>query len=189
MKHSINQQKGSAHVVLVIVLVLALLTALGWIFWQNFIYKEPVRKDTDLVVVEENDATKPTEQTEAVLAPLTKQAIESALPVGCSLGISDGSNSFDVTKLTMVTNDSPAQGPLDYKQYGRINNARTWIYVAGGCGSNAGAFVMKSLDGKWKEVAYHVGDAWFVCDKVDGLGIPKEIVGLCLDGSKERAVR
>ncbi|HEY1085729.1 MAG TPA: hypothetical protein VGE34_03330 [Candidatus Saccharimonadales bacterium] len=42
-----KKQSGSAHVVIIIVLVLALLTSLGWIFWQNFIYKEPVVTKTD----------------------------------------------------------------------------------------------------------------------------------------------
>lgn len=59
-KHS-NQQ-GSAHVVVVICLVLALVAALGWIFYQNFIYKEPVKKDTDLVVVDKKNET-PTNET------------------------------------------------------------------------------------------------------------------------------
>lgn len=46
-----HAQKGSAHAVVVICLVLALITALGWIFWQNFIHKEPTNKQTDVVVV------------------------------------------------------------------------------------------------------------------------------------------
>lgn len=37
-------QKGSAHAIIIIVLVLALLGTLGFVFWQNFIYKEPVTK-------------------------------------------------------------------------------------------------------------------------------------------------
>lgn len=41
MKMHINNQQGSAHVVLVVILVVTLIASLGWIFWQNFIYKEP----------------------------------------------------------------------------------------------------------------------------------------------------
>ncbi len=51
MKH---QQQGSAHAVVVIVLVLALITALGWIFYQNFVYKAPTKKDTELVVIDKS---------------------------------------------------------------------------------------------------------------------------------------
>ncbi len=46
-----NSQQGSAHVVVVVCLVIALIFALSWIFWQNFVHEEPVKKDTELVVV------------------------------------------------------------------------------------------------------------------------------------------
>lgn len=39
-------QRGSAHVLVVVILVLVLITALGWIFWQNFIHKETTQTDT-----------------------------------------------------------------------------------------------------------------------------------------------
>lgn len=38
--------------VVVVCLTLALLTALGWIFWQNFVYKTEPQKDTELLVVD-----------------------------------------------------------------------------------------------------------------------------------------
>lgn len=49
-----NNQSGSAHAVIIISLVLVLITALGWIFWQNFIYKVPV--DVTNVTTNENQA-------------------------------------------------------------------------------------------------------------------------------------
>jgi hypothetical protein len=36
-----NSQKGSAHVIIITVLVAALIGALGFVFWQNFINKSP----------------------------------------------------------------------------------------------------------------------------------------------------
>lgn len=47
-----KKQTGSSHIVVVIVLVLALITTVGWIFWQNFVHKEPVAKETEIVKVE-----------------------------------------------------------------------------------------------------------------------------------------
>jgi len=47
-----NYQQGSAHVVAIICLVLALLTALSWVFYQNFIHKDQPQKTTDLVIVD-----------------------------------------------------------------------------------------------------------------------------------------
>lgn len=45
MKKIKNSQSGSAHVIVVAVLVVALISTLGWIFWQNFLQK----KTTDSV--------------------------------------------------------------------------------------------------------------------------------------------
>ncbi len=185
-----SQQIGFAHAFLIIGLIVALVGALGFIFWQNFIHKEPVVTKTEVVKTDSNNkANDESQKTEVSKAPLTKAALVEALPNGCSLGISDGSNDFDVNKLTKVIKSGPSLGPIEYKQHGRINENQTWVYVAGGCGSNAGAFALKDDAGTWKLVAYHTGDAWFGCEKVDGLDIPKEVVGLCLDGSSERAIR
>ena len=190
-----TQQKGFAHAFLIIGLALALAGALGFIFWQNFIYEKPVPNKA--VAIESNggsdnntQADKPVENT-VQKASLTQSALESKLPEGCSLGISDDSRDFDIDKLAPVSDSSPALGPLDYKQYGRVNEDKSWAYVAGGCGSSAGAFVLKDNSGVWELVAYHTGDAWFGCDKVDGKGIPQEVVGLCIDyaTNKERAIR
>ena len=42
-------QKGSSHVVIIVALVLALVGTLGFVFWQNFIHKEPVVKEAEVV--------------------------------------------------------------------------------------------------------------------------------------------
>lgn len=52
-----NRQAGSAHAVVIIVLIAALLFALGWIFWQNFILKQPRVNDDKPVVVKEKSVT------------------------------------------------------------------------------------------------------------------------------------
>lgn len=48
-------EQGSAHFIIIIVLVLSLITALGWIFWQNFIYEAPPVTNVDVVKVDQND--------------------------------------------------------------------------------------------------------------------------------------
>ena len=42
-----TSQQGSAHVIIIVVLVLGLLGALGYIFWQNFINSSDSKKQTD----------------------------------------------------------------------------------------------------------------------------------------------
>lgn len=59
MKHTRKtKQAGDAHALVIVGLVLALVTALGWIFWQNFIHKEPIKRDTDLVIMNKKNDSK-----------------------------------------------------------------------------------------------------------------------------------
>lgn len=52
-----NKQQGSAHVAVVIVLVVALLGALGFIFWQNFIKKDDTTKQNATTSAEKKEET------------------------------------------------------------------------------------------------------------------------------------
>lgn len=72
-------QKGSAHVVVTVCLTLALVTALGWIFYQNFIYKDQARKETDLLVVEK-DTKEEEDVPETTL--VRKSGYAFKLPIG-----------------------------------------------------------------------------------------------------------
>lgn len=56
-------QKGSAHIVIIIILVVALLGVLGFVFWQNFIDKKPVTKN-DESSKNENTQNQPTDEYE-----------------------------------------------------------------------------------------------------------------------------
>ncbi len=51
-----TNQKGFAHAFLIIGLVVALIGALGFVFWQNFIYEEPVAKNDPVVVTKKDNA-------------------------------------------------------------------------------------------------------------------------------------
>lgn len=59
--------QGFAHAVLIIGLIIALIVALGFVFWQNFIYKESTIMDTQTQTVREKQDTK-IEDTETNLS-------------------------------------------------------------------------------------------------------------------------
>jgi len=61
IKNSLRQ-KGSAHVVIIVILVLALIGALGFILWQNFI--KDSSRDTVVEQVETNNAQVETTQND-----------------------------------------------------------------------------------------------------------------------------
>ena len=52
------RQSGFAHAFLIIGLIVAIVVALGFIFWQNFIYKEPVTNKTETQVIKKPEETK-----------------------------------------------------------------------------------------------------------------------------------
>lgn len=70
MKH---QQVGSTHVVLIIVLVIALIGALGFIFWQNVLIdkSEPVSTSEKRQSTKENKKDEAVEQTGTIVGSLT----------------------------------------------------------------------------------------------------------------------
>ena len=57
MNKNVSSQIGSAHVAIIVLLVVALIGSLGFIFWQNFVNKEPVIKN-DPITVTKKDSTK-----------------------------------------------------------------------------------------------------------------------------------
>lgn len=122
-----EHNRGEATTVVIVVLVLIVLTALGWIFWQNFIHKETTKTETDLIIVDKSkDGVKKDETpvaSESVLS-LSKYGVE--IPLG---GVT--------TKYTAV-----------YETYdgGDHYEIRTQI---GGCGTvGTGAIVREGKTGE-----------------------------------------
>ncbi|MCB9820160.1 hypothetical protein H6796_02585 [Candidatus Nomurabacteria bacterium] len=60
-----HYKKGEATAVIMTVLVLVLITALGWIFYQNFIYKAPANSDSVDVVTRTDSGTGSEAKTKA----------------------------------------------------------------------------------------------------------------------------
>lgn len=82
-----QNQRGSTEAVLIAVLVIALLFALGWIFWQNFILKENPKKETETVIIDKNkDDAQSQEET------------LSFDDLGVEVPLSDNSYDFSVKK-------------------------------------------------------------------------------------------
>jgi len=89
------REQGSAHAVIVVCLVLALLTALGWIFYQNFAYKESVKKESELIAIGKDDEEAEADQEELLSADWLeysspKQEYKVRLPDGWKVQDTDG---------------------------------------------------------------------------------------------------
>lgn len=93
MIKTFQRQQGFAHAVIIIGLVIALISALGFIFWQNFIHKEPVVKN-DPVVVIKNQAPKSTE-----LQPKTFSIKEYGVQFTIPSGLNDTTIKYEPRQI------------------------------------------------------------------------------------------
>jgi hypothetical protein len=64
MKSRTSQQGSTARIVIVVILVVALLGALGYIFWQNFVQKDQVMQGNTSQLVEQKPTDMQDEKTE-----------------------------------------------------------------------------------------------------------------------------
>jgi len=89
------RKQSSAHLVIVVCLVLVLLTALGWIFYQNFVYKDSAKQDSELTVTSEEDEEADADMEELLSADWLeysspKQEYKVRLPDGWKVQDTDG---------------------------------------------------------------------------------------------------
>lgn len=95
-------QTGSAHVIIIVILVIALIGALGFVFWNNFFKKEPAvsqKKDTPKV----KDFCSAGEDTAAQNGTFCSKEI----------GVKFTIPSIFVNKLVKADNYEVSEGPLD----------------------------------------------------------------------------
>lgn len=145
MKRS-NDEKGSAHAVVVICLVLVIAAALGWIFWQNFIHKEEAAKDVSVVATEKEEETKSEaeQESEAAIDPTEN---------GKYLVLKDWKVRFEIPnelKNTKVSYWKTTEGVDSGERY-LFTTARVKA-LGGACDKNANYVTGKySLDEIWRD--------------------------------------
>lgn len=117
-----DNQQGSIHLVVIIVLVLCLVGALGWIFWQNFMQTKPQSAATTTQTVSKTTTPSPS------AAPADTTKYFTVTDWGVRFKLSDSLK--DTTVRSKKYNDE-AQSP-----YGFSTDRVISIYGAGsGCDS------------------------------------------------------
>lgn len=99
-------QNGFAHAFLIMGLVVALVGALGFVFWQNFIYQEPTK--TELVTT--TDTSKPAEASEATTSIFRGKGFSFEYP-------SEGWKAGEMSKVDPSVDVKSA----DYKENGYMD--------------------------------------------------------------------
>jgi len=191
-----HAQQGSAHIVTIICLVAALVFALGWIFWQNFMYKTPTVTNADVTKVDtsKDDSTQDVsalpqdiDYTTIKNPDNTKGLIlKSAADIQARTDLSDSLKVFLVTTLDEYTDKiKNAEGCKDSGNvevsFG-LNRVYKQKYVTGGlggssdCGAGGAAYLWADVDGGWRQVSgtQNVG---FSCGDLEKYSIPSAIAG------------
>jgi len=201
MSYKYNQQ-GSAHMVVIICLVVALIGALGWIFWQSFIDKT---SDTNSADVSKVNTSKDDDLQDVSVLPQdidyttiknpdnTKGLIlKSTADIQSRTDLSDSLKAFLITALDEYMNEiKNAEGckdPGNLEVSFSLNRVYKQKYVTGGlggssdCGAGGAAFIWAEIDGAWQEVAGTQN--YYACSDLKKHAIPSTLVdGKCQDGS------
>lgn len=176
-----HRQTGSAHVAIIMILVVAILGLLGYVFWQNFIFHKSV-VTTAKVDASTSTATNVSEATSGaqVVAQTPAYTLDDAV-AGINLTLStqacDGKYSATLSKggFKQVSNTEAFkyQGGVSI-----INNDFTYTYVQYGCSSSGEVSLLKRVDNTWKLISKDAR-IYPMCDLVRDQGFPISVVDKC----------
>lgn len=172
---SMAHQKGFAHAFLIIGLVVALIGALGFVFWQNFIYKEPVVTKTEVVEVEKDDSK--SENIVQEPAYSFQDAIEEIQKVVSAEGCIGSGASDDSFSFTQVSDEGKFTGK------NVVNEKLTHAYMAYGCGSQGVSALLKKEGSSWM-LLNEDARIYHMCKVVRGQGFPSSVVDKCYENDR-----
>lgn len=169
-----QRQNGSAHIVIIIVLVVALIGALGYIFWQNFISKGSNTEHTTVTTESLEDSSDSTFKSSVytfddAVAGINKVLLEK----GCSgSGMSEA-----ISKDTFKEVDDST--PYSYQGgVSKINTDLSYAFVQYGCGSQGSVALLKKINDEWI-LASEDAREYPMCESVRGQGFPASIIDKC----------
>jgi hypothetical protein len=90
--------------------MLVLVTALGWIYWQNFIYKAPIEKTTDVVVVDKNPQSQQDNNSNININYLLVRELGIEIPQASANQISYMMSASNPRRATFVSSEQKALG-------------------------------------------------------------------------------
>lgn len=169
-----QKQTGSTHVVIIVLLVIALISTLGIVFYQNFINKDSSTKDSarDTQLVED-DKNVPSETPKYTLDSAVSGINEALAKNGCS------GNGMSRTITKDAFEEVEDSIPYSYKAgVSKINAGLSYAFVQYGCGSHGSVALLKKPNDEWVLVSE---DARIhpMCENVRGQGFPISIIDKC----------
>jgi cytoskeletal protein RodZ len=172
MKSRIKEQGSVLHIAIVVLLVLALLGALGFIFWQNFINKEPVKTQTQDVSKNTESTTTPSTYTlkDAITGINSTLSQKACTGAGAQIASGDVKKAEDSDKYVYVGGQSV------------VDSSYSYAYLQYGCGSSGSGAWMKRTDKTWSTVDVSAS-IYPLCANIRGQGFPGSVVAKCYPDS------
>lgn len=174
MTKNSQRQNGSVHILAAIILVVALLGILGFMFYQNFINKDLVKEGlTEITRSVENSPDSTTQSPVYTLDDAVKGISETLLEKGCG---GSGASSAIAKDMFEEVDDS---APYTYRGgLSKINTGLSYAFVQYGCGSQGSIALLKKIDNEWVLIS---DDArvYPMCERVSGQGLPTSIIDRC----------
>jgi hypothetical protein len=171
MVSNYSSQNGSTFAVILIVLVVAIAGALGFVFWQNNSNRDSVMHDSKTDQVKEP----------APIVVKDSYTLNNAITdINMVLSEQVCGNHGEATDLNesdfIITADTQTFGYQAGKSF--INEKFNYTYVQYGCGSQGSIALLKRTNDTWKLIS---DDArvYPMCDAVRGEGFPTSIVDKC----------
>lgn len=178
----IDSQAGSAHIVIIVVLVVALVATLGFVFWQNFIQKKDDSAKTS-TQTSQNKVTLP-DMIEYPTTVLVKSAAETTQLTNAPASFKDfvgKTIQADNTEISAENSNCVRVIGVDkiYKQTYALGS----IGAEGDCVGGA-AILWGIVDGSWMKIS-GTQDTGFPCQDLEKYKVPSAIAGMtCLDGTE-----
>ena len=182
-----SSQKGDAHVVIIISLVVALVAIIGFVFWQNFMQKK------DTISNKSSTSASSTLPDMIVYDP----AVEVANATDTSKLINSPSSlkTFIIDNINKYNTPNKAKSPVCVRII-TINKVYKQQYAIGGVGTSGGndcvgsAGILWELSGNsWIQIA-STQNVGFECTELEVYKVPSAIAGTtCFDSATSNGSR
>ncbi len=190
----INSQSGNAHIVIIVVLVVALVATLGFVYWQNFIQKKDDSAKTSTQTSQKAATPKATavlpDMIEYPTSVMVKSAVETAQLTNAPTSFKDFVvQTINADNIAIVSEGSSCKRVIYVDKIYKQTYALGMIGATSATGDENGciggaAILWGIVDGSWMKIS-GTQDTGFPCQDLEKYKVPSAIAGAtCLDGTE-----
>ncbi len=184
----INSQSGNAHIVIIVILVIALVSTLGFVFWQNFMQDKDDSAKTSKQTSQ--NATILPDMIEYPTTVLVKSDAETAQLTNAPASFKDFVvQTIKADNIAISAENSKCVRVIGvdkiYKQSYTLGSVGATGLSGNEDGCLGGAVILWGIvSGSWIQIGM-TQDIGFLCEELEKYKVPSAIAGTtCFDGSE-----